>query len=536
MDAKIEKILKNFKESWDAYPIVRCMFTRTEMIEILSHSGITPRGGRRFSNFPTSDLALAVSNVMDSMSNKELRHILSSFVRKNSDLIERYSKMSVSKMQQYLNGIVLKDVNPKELVAILFAVVMDNRKSFNALKSRVLALVEAKTLDMDKVWEIGKSKPPVKEEITKTALTSLSRLQTKSQSRSTKSVLEIEKEIEKYREKIEEYRRKCDDLMREIGRIRSRTQSMRKHVDEIKMELKELRRREAELIQKNKKLERENQELKERLKALQQQQPPSETELMLRLEKHIRKLRDSMDYYVQKLGSIEEQHAHDVQNILNEISKLKSHVIEVQESAAQGFDAQKDALLTLSKELSDLRHSVNRLAHSIERVEHKEHRETTGGNRIGVFVDVQNLYYAAKDMGGKPDYRKLKDFILSGRRPVGLYAYVVINPSTPDQERFLHFLENEGFTVKSRFVKKFFDGNMKGNWDLGIAVDMIEQAEKMDIVALVSGDGDFAPVVRMLQRMGKKVEVYSFENTISSELREAADMCKLLDFSFIIPE
>ncbi len=77
---------------------------------------------------------------------------------------------------------------------------------------------------------------------------------------------------------------------------------------------------------------------------------------------------------------------------------------------------------------------------------------------------------------------------------------------------------------------------MKGNWDLGIAVDMIEQAEKMDIVALVSGDGDFAPVVRMLQRMGKKVEVYSFENTISSELREAADMCKLLDFSFIIPE
>ncbi len=157
-------------------------------------------------------------------------------------------------------------------------------------------------------------------------------------------------------------------------------------------------------------------------------------------------------------------------------------------------------------------------------------------NRLGIYVDVQNLYYAAKDLGGKIDYRKLRDWIVAGRTLVRANAYTIINPSIPGQEKFLRALENYGFFLRTKVIKIYFDGNHKGNWDLGMAVDMIEDAPHLDIVAIVTGDSDFAPVVRLLKRLGVTVEVYSFLHTLSQELREAADRFFPLSEAFLIKE
>ncbi len=156
--------------------------------------------------------------------------------------------------------------------------------------------------------------------------------------------------------------------------------------------------------------------------------------------------------------------------------------------------------------------------------------------RLGIYVDVQNLYYAAKDLGGKIDYRKLRDWIVAGRTLVKANAYTIINPSIPGQEKFLRALENYGFFLRTKVIKIYFDGNHKGNWDLGMAVDMIEDAPHLDVVAIVTGDSDFAPVVRLLKRLGVSVEVYSFLHTLSQELREAADRFFPLSEAFLIKE
>jgi len=160
----------------------------------------------------------------------------------------------------------------------------------------------------------------------------------------------------------------------------------------------------------------------------------------------------------------------------------------------------------------------------------------TPGVRLGIYVDVQNLYYAARDLGGKVDYKRLKEWIVGSRKLEKANAYVILNPSIPDQEKFLHALENYGFYIRSKVIKTFYDGHQKGNWDLGMAMDMIEDSEYLDIVALVSGDGDFAPVVRMLRRNGVKVEVYSFLHSLSYELREAADSFFPLSEEFLLKD
>ena len=158
------------------------------------------------------------------------------------------------------------------------------------------------------------------------------------------------------------------------------------------------------------------------------------------------------------------------------------------------------------------------------------------GVRLGIYVDVQNLYYAARDLGGKVDYKRLKEWIVGSRKLEKANAYIILNPSIPDQEKFLHALENYGFYIRSKVIKTFYDGHQKGNWDLGMAMDMIEDSEYLDIVALVSGDGDFAPVVRMLRRNGVKVEVYSFLHSLSYELREAADSFFPLSEEFLLKD
>ncbi len=143
--------------------------------------------------------------------------------------------------------------------------------------------------------------------------------------------------------------------------------------------------------------------------------------------------------------------------------------------------------------------------------------------RVGVYVDVQNMYYSAKNLyESKVDFSKLLDHAVMNRKLVRASAYV-IKADTPDEEDFFEALRRIGYEVRVKELKEFYGGQKKGDWDLGMTIDMIQQAQKLDTIVLVTGDGDFASLVTHLRAEGCRVEVMSFGKSSAKELREAAD-------------
>jgi uncharacterized LabA/DUF88 family protein len=144
--------------------------------------------------------------------------------------------------------------------------------------------------------------------------------------------------------------------------------------------------------------------------------------------------------------------------------------------------------------------------------------------RVGVFVDVQNLYYSARNVyKSKVDFRAILKEAIKGRNLIRAIAYV-IRADVKDEENFFDALKNLGYEVKEKDLQVFFGGAKKGDWDIGIAMDLIELAPKLDTVILVSGDGDFVPLVRHLKHaLGCYVEVMAFGKSSSQKLIEEAD-------------
>lgn len=153
--------------------------------------------------------------------------------------------------------------------------------------------------------------------------------------------------------------------------------------------------------------------------------------------------------------------------------------------------------------------------------------------RTGVFVDVQNMFYSAKyKYRGKIDYQKLLVYIARGRKIVRALAYAVTTPEI-DQSGFIKILEALGIEVKIKELKLRPDGTAKGDWDMGIAIDSVALSDKLDVIALVSGDGDFTALVEMLKAKGVRVEVYSFPANTAEELKKAATQFYPLDESIL---
>ncbi len=151
-------------------------------------------------------------------------------------------------------------------------------------------------------------------------------------------------------------------------------------------------------------------------------------------------------------------------------------------------------------------------------------KNTPKAQRVGVFVDVQNMYYSARYMyNAKVNFKALLQDAVQGRTFVRALAYV-IRTEDVGREEFFKVLENLGYEVKGKDIQVFVDGSKKGDWDIGIAMDMIEMAPRLDTLVLISGDGDFIPLVEHLQRaLGCRVEVIAFGKSASGKLKEAAD-------------
>ena len=143
--------------------------------------------------------------------------------------------------------------------------------------------------------------------------------------------------------------------------------------------------------------------------------------------------------------------------------------------------------------------------------------------RVGIFVDVQNLYHSARNLyNSRVNFKEVLKQAVAERKLINAYAYVITSPNK-EEAPFFDALEKSGFTIKTKDLQIFAGGAKKADWDVGIAMDAIKMSSRIDVVVLVSGDGDYIPMVEYLQNSGVQVEVIAFSESCSHNLIEAAD-------------
>lgn len=144
--------------------------------------------------------------------------------------------------------------------------------------------------------------------------------------------------------------------------------------------------------------------------------------------------------------------------------------------------------------------------------------------RVGVLVDVQNMFYSAKHLrNAKLNFAKLMDKAVRGRQLIRAICYVVDNADI-DQSSFIDMLKGNGYEIKSKALRTRADGSSKADWDMGMAIDAVSLAEKLDSLVIVSGDGDFIDLVRYLQSKGVFVEAISFLKSTNEDLTKVVDL------------
>ncbi len=144
--------------------------------------------------------------------------------------------------------------------------------------------------------------------------------------------------------------------------------------------------------------------------------------------------------------------------------------------------------------------------------------------RVGIFIDTQNLYHSAKHLyKRKVNFSNVVRDALAGRKLIRAIAYV-ITTENEDEKAFLDALSKNGIETKAKDLQIFYDGSKKADWDIGLAIDAVTMAPKLDAIIIVSGDGDFIPLCEYLRyHHGVQVEVVGFGQSSSLRLKEAAD-------------
>ncbi len=144
--------------------------------------------------------------------------------------------------------------------------------------------------------------------------------------------------------------------------------------------------------------------------------------------------------------------------------------------------------------------------------------------RVGILVDIQNLYYSARVLYSKKvNFKAVLEAGTNERKLIRALAYG-IKTTEGMEEKFFEALTKSGYDVMTKDLQIFPDGSRKGDWDVGIAIDAIKMAAKLDVIVLVSGDGDYVHLVEYLQNtFGCRVEVIAFAESASAKLIEKAD-------------
>src|SRR3989344_8318701 len=138
--------------------------------------------------------------------------------------------------------------------------------------------------------------------------------------------------------------------------------------------------------------------------------------------------------------------------------------------------------------------------------------------RVAVLIDVQNMYYTAKSaFDSHVSFGAILKTAVEDRQLVRAFAYV-IKADIKEEQKFFDALKNLGFEVRAKDLQVFHGGAKKGDWDVGIAMDSVRLAPKIDVLVLVSGDGDFRDLLAYMRAQGERTEVIAFGQRTSQKL------------------
>lgn len=143
--------------------------------------------------------------------------------------------------------------------------------------------------------------------------------------------------------------------------------------------------------------------------------------------------------------------------------------------------------------------------------------------RVAVLIDVQNFYHSAKNLyHRRVNFKEILKAAVGKRQLVRAFAYVVSTEGGEEQV-FFDVLRKMGIEIRQKELQIYSGGMKKADWDVGISIDAVRLAKAVDSIILMSGDGDFVPLVEYLKNEGTQIEVMAFGKSASTKLREAAD-------------
>lgn len=143
--------------------------------------------------------------------------------------------------------------------------------------------------------------------------------------------------------------------------------------------------------------------------------------------------------------------------------------------------------------------------------------------RVAIIIDTQNLYHSGKNLyKAKVNFGAVVKAALGNRKLIRAISYVV-NTESGEEQPFFEALEKVGIEIKTKDLQIFYGGAKKADWDVGMAIDAIKMAHKVDAIVLATGDGDFIPCVEYVKSLGCQVEAITFGRSASGKLKETVD-------------
>jgi uncharacterized LabA/DUF88 family protein len=250
---------------------------------------------------------------------------------------------------------------------------------------------------------------------------------------------------------------------------------------------------------------------------------------------------DEIDRSVKRLATEQRRLAHRIEKMTEAppspplsavaLGPLATAIAELHKDVGALRRERKKDLQDQARRIEDLAVTVQAAKNAVEaqpKAARSSARKKGEPERVGVFIDVQNMYYAARQLKGKLDFDALLQACVLDRRLIQASAYVVESKEI-DQSGFIAMLQQRAIEVRRKTLKVRSDGSMKGDWDMEMALDILDMAPKLDVVVLVSGDGDFTSLVKRVKSMGPRVEVVAFPRNTAKSLLEAADRFHPLD-------
>jgi uncharacterized LabA/DUF88 family protein len=326
-------------------------------------------------------------------------------------------------------------------------------------------------------------------------------------------------------------RKKCAELQKKVRYLEGQIAKTR---DVEKANKRDLLQRKGELAEARMLAERLRKELEENRGAATEPRAPAKAPALIGIEE--------IDQSVKRLATEQRRLAHRIEKMtdaprpataaLSESMKpLIDGLSELQRDVAALRRERKKDIQDQAKRLDEMAAGVQAARHAVEaspKATRSAARKKGEPERVGVFIDVQNMYYSARQLKGKLDFDALLQACVLDRRLIQASAYVVESKEI-DQSGFIAMLQQRAIEVRRKTLKVRVDGSMKGDWDMEMALDILDMAPKLDVVVLVSGDGDFTSLVRRVKTMGPKVEVVAFPRNTAKSLLEAADRFHALD-------